>query len=172
MLAGLERAPVNDDSGFEIGDDSGVEVALSLGRSPRQEHQIGVFEGSVERFAESRLVVPKNAQEARLRAELAYGIGQDATVAVEDEAGAHAFARLNDLVTRGENGNSGPADDRHFTSTNGRQDPGLPGGQLRAAEEHGLTPADVRARKRHSGARNSLASRYDPASIDVGEFDR
>ena len=102
------------------------QVADALRRPPRQEYHI-VRERLSSRF-ELRRIVRYDAERHRLSAKLPHGIGQDDAVTVIDKARLHGLAWSNQLVTRGQNGDTRPAarlgagqsqrgKDSRFTST-------------------------------------------------------
>ena len=78
---------------------------------------------------------------------------------------------MNDLVSGREDCDPRSPHNRQFSASDGRQHAGFPGGELRAAEDDGFPPADVRSRKRHRGTGNALVPGDDRVSLNVGEFD-
>ncbi len=174
-LAGLERHAVHQDPGVELADDDRVQIALALGGATREQHHVGVLERVAQRRAQRGQVVPKGTTKARLTAQLANGVGQDATVAVEDEARPHRLSGLDDLVTGREDRDARPAHALDPLAADRREHTRLPRGEPGACKEHGLTATHVGSREAHGGARHPGRAHQHVArvfGIDVRHLDR
>ena len=147
---------MHHDARLEFFDHPGVEVALPLGGSAREQHHVREFQRPRERLTQRHLVVSEGTQEVGITAQLPHRVGQDAPVAVVDETGPNRFAGLHDLVAGGEDRHARPAQYAQLRLADGSQHAGVPRAEPGAGKEHGLAGAHVRARKGDRGARHAL----------------
>ena len=98
-LTGFEGDTMHENTRLEFGDDDRIEIALPLGSSTGEEHDIGRVERPDQRLSKRIHIISEGPEENWIASEFADGIGQNAAITVEDESGAHRFAGLHDLVT-------------------------------------------------------------------------